>query len=197
MLKTILSVSGKSGLYKMISQGKNLQIIESLIDKKRIPAYASDKTIYLDHVEIFTNGDSIPLYKVLNSIKEKESLKPITWDISKATPDELRTYMGEVLPDFDRERVYPTDIKRLLNWYNILVEAGFQAFDPEEEAEEQKEKDESEGEDEAKKPKEEIKKEAKPKKTTAIPKTVGSPKTTTLTKQQPATGKMRQRTKQK
>jgi hypothetical protein len=190
MLKTILSVSGKPGLYKMISQGKNLQIIESLTDKKRIPAYASDKTIYLDHVDIFTNDNSIPLYKVLNSIKEKENLKPIMWDISKATPDELRTYMGEVLPDFDRERVYPTDIKRLLNWYNILVGAGLQEFDPEEETDVQKEKNESEGE-------EEIKKEAKPAKTTAIPKTAGPPKTTTLTKQKPATGKMRQRTKQK
>jgi hypothetical protein len=192
MLKTILSVSGKPGLYKMISQGKNLQIIESLTDKKRIPVYASDKTIYLDHVEIFTNDDTIPLYKVLNSIKEKENLKPITWDISKAMPDELRTYMGEVLPDFDRERVYPTDIKRLLHWYNILIEAGLQEFDPEEETDEQKEKDESEGEEETKKPKEEIKKEAKPKKTTTIQ------KTTTLTKPQPTTtGKMRQRTKQK
>ena len=197
MLKTILSVSGKSGLYKMISQGKNLQIIESLTDKKRFPVYTNDKTIFLDHVEIYTNDDRVPLYTVLNSIKEKENLKLITWDFSKATPEELRTYMGVVLPDFDRGRVYPTDIKRLLNWYNILVEAGFQDFSPEEETEGQKEKNESEGEDEAKKPKEEIKKEAKPKKTAANPKTAGQPKTTTLTKQQPATGKMRQRTKQK
>jgi len=199
MLKTILTVSGKPGLYKMISQGKNITIVESLTDKKRIPAYTSDKIISLDTIEIYTNDDRVSLYKVLNSIKEKESLKQITWDISKAAPDELRTYLSEVLPDFDRERVYPTDIKRLLNWYNILMGAGYQVFDPDsvEEAEEQKEENESEREDEAKKTKEEIKKEAKPKKTTAIQKTAGSQKSTTLTKQQPAIGKMRQRTKQK
>jgi len=195
MLKTILSVSGKSGLYKMISQGKNLLIIESLVDKKRIPSYESDKTTILAYVDIYTNEDRVPLYKVLNSIKEKENLEKIQWDIAKATPDELRVYMGEVLPDFDRERVYPTDIRRLLNWYNILVGAGFQSFDPEE-AEEQNEESESEGNDEAKKTKEEVKKEAKPQKTTSTSKMAGSQKASTLTKQ-PATGKMRQRTKQK
>jgi len=181
----------------MISQGKNITIVESLTDKKRIPAYTSDKIISLDTIEIYTNDDRVSLYKVLNSIKEKESLKQITWDISKAAPDELRTYLSEVLPDFDRERVYPTDIKRLLNWYNILIGAGYQEFDLVEEAEELKEENEAEQEDEAKKTKEEIKKEAKPKKTTAIQKTAGSQKSTTLTKQQPAIGKMRQRTKQK
>ena len=195
MLKTILSVSGKSGLYKMISQGKNLLIIESLTDKKRIPAYASDKIITLDNIEIYTNDDKVPLYKVLNSIKEKENLNPILLDISKATPEELRAYMGEVLPEFDRERVYPTDIKRLISWYNILLKADITAFDPEEDTKE--EKDESEGEDESKKPKEEIKKEAKPKQTATLTKTAAHQKTATPTKQQPATGKMRQRTKQK
>ena len=190
MLKTILSVSGKPGLYKMISQGKNLLIIESLKDKKRIPSYASDKTIALETVEIYTNDDKVPLYKVLNSIKEKENIKQIPFDISKATPDELRAYMNEVLPEFDRERVYPTDIKRLMNWYNLLVEAGITEFSPEENAEEQQEKGESNGEDE-------VKKEIKTKQTTAIQKTNALQKTTTPSKQQPAIGKMRQRTKQK
>ena len=196
MLKKILSVSGKSGLYKMISQGKNILIIESLKDKKRIPAYASDKIITLDSIEIYTNEDKIPL-KTLNNIKDKENLKQISIDISKATPDELRAYLGEVLPDFDRKRVYPTDIKRLMSWYNILVEAGITEFDPKEDAEEHQEKDESGGEDEVKKPKEEIKKEAKSKQTVVSKKTDTHQKTATLTKQQPSTGKMRQRTKQK
>ena len=197
MLKTILSVSGKPGLYKMISQGKNLLIIESLIDKKRIPAYASDKIITLDSIEIYTNEDKIALYKVLNNIKEKENLKQIPLDISKIAPDELRAYLGEVLPDFDRQRVYPTDIKRLMNWYNILIKAGITEFDPKEDAEEQQEKDESGGDDEAKKPNEEIKKEAKPKQTVGHKKTATHQKSATPTKQQSATGKMRQRTKQK
>ena len=197
MLHTILSVSGKSGLFKMITQGKSLLIIESLTDKKRIPSYTNDKIIALGNVEIFTNDDKVPLYKVLNSIKKKENLQKIQFDVSKATPDELRTYLNEVLPEFDRERVYPTDIKRLLNWYNILMEAGLTEFDPEEDSEEQKNKDDSEAEDEVKNTKEEIKKEATPKKTATNPKTSTHKKTTTPTKQQPATGRMRQRTKQK
>jgi len=197
MLKTILSVSGKPGLYKMISQGKNLRILESLTDKKRIPAYESDKTTILAYVDIYTNEDRIPLYKVLNNIKEKESQKKIQWDFTKATSDELRAYMGEVLPDFDRERVYPTDIKRLLNWYNILVEAGYQVFDPEEDEKQKEENESEEGEEEAKNTKDEIKKETTTKKATPITPKTGPQKATTLTKQQPATGKMRQRTKQK
>ena len=198
MLKTILSVSGKPGLYKMISQGKNLLIIESLIDKKRIPSYASDKIISLDSIEIYTNDDKIPLYQVLNNIKEKENLQQIPLDTSKITPDELRAYLGEVLPEFDRQRVYPTDIKRLMNWYNILVKAGITEFDPKEDTEDQQEKDEAVGEEEeSKKNNEDIKKEAKPKQTVDRKKTATHQKTATLTKQQSSAGKMRQRTKQK
>jgi len=198
MLKTILSVSGKSGLHKIISQGKNILIIESLTDKKRIPSYANDKSISLGNIEICTYDDKVPLYKVLNSIKERENYKQIPFNISEATPDELRNYLGEILPEFDRERVYPTDIRRFLNWYNILMEAGIVEFNPEEDVEKQKNKDDPEGGDEIKKQKEEIKKEAISPKTATIRKAATHKKTTTPTaKQQPAVGKMRQRTKQK
>ena len=197
MLKTILSVSGKPGLYKMISQGKNLLIIESLTDKKRIPAYTRDKVISLGDIAIYTNDEDVPLYKILNSIKEKESLQQIPIEISKATSDELYTYLASVLPDFDKERVYPTDIKRLINWYNILLTAGITEFDPEEEVKENPETDLSETEGKTKKPKEEIKKEVKPKKTTSPSKVAATQNTATLSKQPSATGKMRQRTKQK
>jgi hypothetical protein len=197
MLETILSVSGKPGLYKMISQGKNLLIVESLKDKKRIPAYTSENIVALDVIEIYTNDDKVPLYSVLNNIKEKENLNPITFDISKATPDELRAYLGEVLPEFDRERVYPTDIKRLLLWYNILIEAGINQFDPEDAGNKQNTSDESEGEEEAAKPKEDNKKEAKPKQTSIRTNTDNYQKTATPAKQPPVAGKMRQRTKQK
>ena len=188
MLKTILSVSGKPGLYKMVSQGKNLLIIESLTDNKRIPAYARDKVISLADIAIYTDNEEVPLYKVLNSIKEKESIQKISLDLAKATPDELRAYLAEVLPNFDRERVYPTDIKRLMNWYNILLSVGITEFDPEEEVTETPENEVSETED--------VKKEAKPKKT-ATPKATTPKKTATPTKQQPAAGKIRQRTKAK
>ena len=74
---------------------------------------------------------------MLNSVKAKEEGKAVSSiDASRATPDELRAYMAEVLPNFDRERVYPTDIKRLLSWYNLLISAGITDFDPQEAAEE-------------------------------------------------------------
>jgi len=201
MLKTIFSVSGKPGLYKMVSQGKNILIVESLSDQKRIPAYTRDKVISLGDIAIYTNTEDVPLYKVLNSIKEKENVQKITIDLSKLTPDELRAYFAEVLPEFDRERVYPTDIKRLMNWYNNLLDAGITEFDPEEEekteTEETEETEEADSEEEDKKSKEEGKKVAKPQKT-AVRKNATAPKTTAIpVKQQPATGKMRQRTKQK
>jgi hypothetical protein len=189
MLKTILSVSGKPGLYKMISQGKNLMIIESLIEKKRIPAYAKDKAISLGDISVYTNGADMPLYKVLNNIKAKEEGRAITLDLSKATPDDLRSYLETVLPDFDRERVYPTDIKRLLSWYNILLSVGITDYSPLKEKEEEKiEPEEVEPKEEAKAPAK-VSKKAVPIKNTATPKN-------NVTTKQPA-GKTTQRTRQK
>ena len=139
MLKKILSVSGKPSLYQMISQEKNMLIIESLTDKKRIPAYARDKVISLGDIAIYTNEKEIPLYEVLSSVKQKEGGQKVSIELSKASPDELRAYLAELLPDFDRERVYPTDIKRLLTWYNLLLEAGITEYEPQEEKQEKKE----------------------------------------------------------
>ena len=139
MLKKILSVSGKPGLYQMVSQGKNMLIIESLTDKKRIPAYARDKVISLGDIAIYTNEKEVPLYEVLSSVKQKENGQKVSIELSKASPDELRAYLAELLPDFDRERVYPTDIKRLLTWYNLLLEAGITEDEPQEEKQEKKE----------------------------------------------------------
>ena len=197
MLKTIFSISGKSGLYKMISQGKNLMIVESLIDQKRIPAYTTDKVLSLGNIFIFAHAEEIPLYKVLNNIKEKENGQKIPIDLSKATPDDFRAYFSQVLPEFDRGRVYPTEIKRVLNWYNILLDAGITEFDPEEETEEITETEKTDSEEEIKKPKDEIKKAPKPQKTAIRKNAIASKTTAVSVKQQPATGKMRQRTKQK
>ena len=137
MLKKILSVSGKPGLYKLVSQGKSMLIVEALTDGRRLPVYAREKIISLGDIAIYTDGDEVPLYEVLNSVKAKEEGKAVSSiDAARATPDELRAYMAEVLPNFDRERVYPTDIKRLLSWYNLLIGAGITDFDPQEAAEE-------------------------------------------------------------
>lgn len=138
MLKKILSVSGKPGLYKLVSQGKSMLIVEALTDGRRMPVYAREKIISLGDIAIYTDGDEVPLYEVLNSVKAKEEGKAVSSiDAARATPDELRAYMAEVLPNFDRDRVYPTDIKRLLSWYNLLISAGITDFDPQESAEEE------------------------------------------------------------
>ena len=116
MLKTILSISGKPGLYKLVSHGKNMLIVESLTDNKRVPAYAKDKVISLGDIAIYTDETEVPLHEVLTSVKNKEEGKAASLVPSKATTDQLRAYFAEVLPSYDRERVYPSDIKKLLSW---------------------------------------------------------------------------------
>lgn len=133
MLKTILSISGKSGLYRLVSQGKNMLIVESLVDKKRMPAYGSDKMISLGDIAMYTDDEDVPLQEVFLSIKKKENGQSINIDIKTATPDELRQYMGEVLPTFDRDRVHLSDIKKLISWYNLLVANNLTDFEPAEE----------------------------------------------------------------
>ena len=125
MLKTILSISGKPGLYKLVSHGKNMLIVESLTDNKRVPAYAKDKVISLGDIAIYTDETEVPLHEVLTSVKNKEEGK------TASLTDQLRAYFAEVLPSYDRERVYPSDIKKLLSWYNILINAGITDFTPE------------------------------------------------------------------
>ncbi len=133
MLKEILSISGKPGLYKMVSQGKNMLIIESLTDGKRQPAYTRDKAVSLGDIAMFTETDEVPLAEVLESIKKKEGGNKATID-PKSDNDALRDYLEEVLPDFDRDRVYPSDIRKLISWYNLLIDKGITEFVSEEES---------------------------------------------------------------
>jgi hypothetical protein len=121
MLKEILVVSGKPGLYKLVSKSNTLLIIESLIDKKRTPAYAREKVISLGNVSIYTDDKEVPIGEVLTAIKEKENGGNVSIDLSKAQPDDLRAYFAEILPNFDRERVYPSEIKKVLKWYGLLM----------------------------------------------------------------------------
>lgn len=139
MLKTILSISGKPGLYKLISQAKNMLIVESIdAAKKRFPAYGNEKIISLADIAMYTADAEVPLRDVLASIKEKESGAAASLDPKKANPEQLREYLATVLPDFDRDRVYPGDIKKLISWYNILVANGLTDFKKEVEEEEAK-----------------------------------------------------------
>ena len=110
-------------------------IVESLVDKKRVPAYAKDKVISLGDIAIYTDETEVPLHEVLTSVKNKENGNLVSVNPA-AKPEELRAFMAEVLPDFDRERVYPSDIKKLISWYNILINAGITDFTPQENAEE-------------------------------------------------------------
>jgi hypothetical protein len=127
MLKKILSISGKPGLFKLISQGKNMHVVESLIDAKRIPVYSQDKVISLGDIAIYTSSEEVPLTDILTTIKEKESGQKI--DITLfAQPESLKKYFLEILPEFDKDRVYPSDIKKILNWYNTLMDAGITEF---------------------------------------------------------------------
>jgi len=147
MLKEILSVSGKSGLFKMISQGKNMFIAESLIDKKRIPVYGRDKVVSLEDIAIYTTTKDVPLSTVLAAVKEKENGMKI--DVNpNVEPSELRKWFETIIPDFDPDRVYLSDIKKLMNWYNILIDAGITEFVEDtqnEEPEIKNDNDESEG----------------------------------------------------
>jgi hypothetical protein len=117
-LKDILAISGYPGLFKYISQAKNGIIVESLIDKKRMPAYASAKVSALEDIAIFSLDEEVPLGKIFSKIYEKESggLAPD----SKSSSDVLLKYFEEVLPDFDKRKVYASDIKKVISWYNIL-----------------------------------------------------------------------------
>lgn len=129
MLKTILAISGKPGLYKLISQGKNMLIVESLsADKKRSPIYASDKVISLGDIAMYTDADEIPLSEVLESVKTKEGGNVTSLDYKKASAEELGEFMAAVLPNYDRDRVHLSDIKKLIQWYNLLVSNGVTEF---------------------------------------------------------------------
>ena len=128
MLNQILAITGKPGLYQLLSHGKNMLIVESLVDHKRMPTYARDKVVSLADVSMYTTQEDVSLSEVLTSLGQKQELKPIEWDIKKADNDTLRSFFGEVLPTFDRDRVYPSDIRKLMQWYNILIAAGITDF---------------------------------------------------------------------
>ena len=130
MLETILAISGKPGLYKLVSRGNRSLIVETLDEvKKRMPAFATDKVISLADIAMYTDEGEVPLREVLNSLKKKEKGQLSAFDYKKASREELASYFAEILPNYDRDRVYPADIKKLVSWYNLLVKAGMTDID--------------------------------------------------------------------
>jgi hypothetical protein len=141
MLKGILSISGQSGLFKLVAESKNSIIVESLDTKKRIPVYSSVKVSALEDIAIYTIEGETPLKEILKSISEKENGGAAL--SVKASGNELKAYFEEVVPEFDKERVYISDIKKVLTWYNSLQEKNMLDFsEPEEVTEEKKETEE-------------------------------------------------------
>ena len=128
MLREILAITGKPGLYKLVSRGNNMLIVESLVDGKRMPTYARDKIVALSDVSMFTDADDIALSDVLTNAGKKEGLEAVSMDPKKASNAELQAWFDEVLPNWDRDRVYPSDIRKLIQWYNILINAGITDF---------------------------------------------------------------------
>ena len=134
MNERILSISGKPGLYKLVSQGKNMLIVEELATGKRRPAYMRDKVMSLVDIAMYTTEEDVPLYTIYDNISKLENGKAV--DINAlASDDDVREYFAKVLPDFDRDRVYTSDIRKALSWYNQLVAAGITAFVEEKTAE--------------------------------------------------------------
>lgn len=121
MLSKILSVSGKPGLYRLISTGKNLNVVESLLNGKRLPLYITEKLVALSDISIYTVEKDVPLRDVFKKMSEKENGNKASVS-TKASNKELFSYFEEVLPDYDKERVYASDIKKIISWYNIIVE---------------------------------------------------------------------------
>ena len=125
-LTDILVISGQSGLFKYVSQGRNSVIVESLVDNKRTTIPASSKISMLEDIAVFTEKEDIPLREVLIKMQTKENGAPA---ISHKSPDaELKKYFTEVLPEYDKDRVYVSDIRKMVQWYNFLIELGITEF---------------------------------------------------------------------
>ena len=121
-LEGIINISGKSGLYKVISQGTNTIIVESIIDGKRLPLNSNSQANMLEEIGIYTHDDTKPLSEIFNEIALKENYK---YAIDhKSTRNELLTYFRQILPDYDQDRVYISDIKKLIQWYNTMQKHG-------------------------------------------------------------------------
>ncbi len=135
-LKEIVAISGKPGLYKFISQGRNAIIVENIETKARTSAFASEKVSKLEDIAIFTEEEETPLKDVFKKIFDKEEGKETI--SHKSNPQELKAWFKEVLPDYDEERVYVSDIKKIALWYNTLARMEMLVFEEEEEKGEKK-----------------------------------------------------------
>ena len=120
-LSKILAISGKPGLFQLISRTKNGAIVESLTDGKRMPVFQSDRISSLNEISMFTTDEDYPLRKVFANMYVKENHQPVADNVKNAAKEALFDYFGEVLPNIDTERVHASDIKKAISWYNLLL----------------------------------------------------------------------------
>lgn len=132
MLKKILSISGRPGLYKLVSYGKNMLVVEDIPATKRFPVHSRERVMSLGDISIFTTGDDVPLSQVFENIAKKYDNKPVDTSIINSNQD-LFEFMNGVLENWDTDRVHVSDLKKIVTWYNILVGAGITDFSVEEE----------------------------------------------------------------
>lgn len=142
VLKDLLAISGSPGLYRFIAQGKNAVIVEHLETGKRTSAHGTAKVSSLEEIAVFTDTEEVPLADIFDKIYEKENGEASI--NHKSSPDELKQYFNELVPDYDRQRVYVSDIKKIIQWYNILH--SLDMLEKEEDKEEQEEKKEESSE---------------------------------------------------
>ncbi len=137
MIDKVLSISGKPGLYRLVSRGKNMLICESLIDGRRCPALQHDKVLSLADIAMYTVDGEVPLNTVFRKAKELTGGKvaPVT---TRDSAEKQRAWFAEVMPEYDADRVHAGDIRKFIQWYNILIETGNDDFsEPEKSAEEE------------------------------------------------------------
>lgn len=134
-LSKILSIAGKPGLFKMVGESKNGIVVESLTDGKRIPAFSHERISSLQEISIYTEGEDMPLADILKNIYEKQDAKPVK-SPKKLSSNDLKSLFAEVVPDYDKDAVYTSDMKKVFSWYNQLLEKDMLDFTEEEVEEE-------------------------------------------------------------
>lgn len=131
MEKTILSISGKPGLYLLVSRGKSTVIVESIdASRKRRAAGIRDRITSLNDISVYTDEGDVPLFTVFKSIYSYAGEKPLDLNPKTLSKEQLSDFMAKVLPQYDRDRVYAGDIRKIISWYNILVTGGYTDFEP-------------------------------------------------------------------
>ena len=137
MLNEILTISGKPGLFKLLTSGRGAIIVENIDEtKKRMPIQGTDKVVSLGDISIFTDDKEMPLREVFKAIETKLGKKEREFNWKKASNAELLEFFAGIVPDFDRDRVYPSHIKKIAGWYDLLVRNGQNDFSEPKQAEE-------------------------------------------------------------